>query len=94
MIESIHPHAWAIGPTYVYIHVSLHRLAKIAVNHFNQPYRVTYGVWDLTEPTSISVVSESIRGEAVEARIKLESASFKVFTVFRLKGLSSVALFD
>ena len=41
MTITIHPHAWAIGPTYVYIHEQIHRLGKIAVNHFNQPYRVT-----------------------------------------------------
>ena len=38
------PSAWAIGPTYVYIHVQIHRLGKIAVNHFNQPYRLTDGL--------------------------------------------------
>ena len=41
MIENIQPHAWAIGPKYVYIHVQIHRLGKIAVNHFNRPDRVT-----------------------------------------------------
>jgi hypothetical protein len=41
MTITIHPHAWAIGPTYVYIHVEDHRLGEIAVNHFNEPYRVT-----------------------------------------------------
>ena len=25
----------------VYIHIQIHRLGEIAVNHFNQPYRVT-----------------------------------------------------
>ena len=44
MIENIHPYAWAIGPTCVYIHVQIHRLGKIAVNHFNRTYRVTDGV--------------------------------------------------
>ena len=33
MIENVHPHAWAIGPTYVYIHVPLSRLGGIGVNH-------------------------------------------------------------
>jgi len=38
------PHAWAIGPIPVYIHVQIHRLGKIAVNHFNRPYSITDGV--------------------------------------------------
>jgi hypothetical protein len=31
-------------PTYLIIYVLLHRLGEIAVNHFNQLYRVTAGV--------------------------------------------------
>jgi len=46
---NIHPHAWAIGPTYVYIDVQIHRLGEIPVNHFNRPYRVTDGLWHLNE---------------------------------------------
>lgn len=34
------------------------------------------------------------QGKAIEARIKLASVSFNVSAVFRLKYLSSVALFD
>ena len=28
-----------VPPIRIYIHVMLHRLGEIAVNHFNQPYR-------------------------------------------------------
>ena len=41
MTITIHPHAWAIGHAYVYIHVEDHRLGEIVVNHSNEPYRVT-----------------------------------------------------
>jgi len=30
-------------PIRIYIHVLLHRLGEISVNHFNGPYRVTEG---------------------------------------------------
>ena len=37
-------------PTYVPItYVLLHRLAVIAVNHFNEPYRDAEGVWHMSE---------------------------------------------
>ena len=36
-----------VPPVRIYIHVLLHRLGVIAVNHFNQPYRVVSKVLGL-----------------------------------------------
>ena len=45
-------HAWVIGPTCLYIHIQIYRLAKIAVNHFNKSYRVTAWLWVFNEKIS------------------------------------------
>ena len=49
----------------LYVHRICNRLAKIAVNHFNQPYKVTDRLWPLSESTvtfaSIETLSESPR---------------------------------
>ena len=57
-----------VPPIQIYIHVLLHRLAKISGNHFNGPYRVTETVKSFLERDFITIylvnipVFVSIRG--------------------------------